>query len=192
MSHVKKNDATETLGSIIDETAGRDAIHVAVEPAVASHFLRPGDHVGFRSDGRAGLTEKPVGIVDPFLKGNVCPGQRFWLFVYPRTITGLRHVWEHPDIPVVPAPSCLPDNTERTGLVQRSIARIGEIADSFDVTYQELMGAAEDFLLTGEYWNEGERFEGEYLPESFWGHYEIVTGKTVPEDKQHSFFSCSC
>jgi hypothetical protein len=33
--------------------------------------------------------------VDPFLADPVQPGQMFWLFLYPQTITGLRHVWEH-------------------------------------------------------------------------------------------------
>jgi hypothetical protein len=89
-------DALETLGTIIDETAGRDAIHLAVEPVVAAHMLRPGDDVGF-VEGGVGYCENPVGIVDPFLKERwVQKGQRFWLVVYPRQITSLRHVWTHP------------------------------------------------------------------------------------------------
>ncbi|MFO0822607.1 MAG: hypothetical protein U0792_05710 [Gemmataceae bacterium] len=38
----------------------------------------------------------PVGIVDPFLREAVRPGQRFWLFMYPNTVTTLRHEWTHP------------------------------------------------------------------------------------------------
>jgi hypothetical protein len=34
-------DALATLGTIIDKTAARDAIHLAVEPVVAAHTLRP-------------------------------------------------------------------------------------------------------------------------------------------------------
>jgi hypothetical protein len=48
-------DALATLGTIIDETAGRDAIHLAVEPVVAAHNLSPGQHVGLFPDGTAGI-----------------------------------------------------------------------------------------------------------------------------------------
>src|SRR5271165_4237601 len=93
-------DALKTLGTIIDETAARDAIHLAVEPVIAAHRLCPGEDVGFLPDGLVGKrAENLVGIVDPFLKGYVQAGERFWLVVYPRTITSLRHVWEHPGFP---------------------------------------------------------------------------------------------
>lgn len=93
-------DALETLGTIIDETAGRDAIHLAVEPIVAGQPLRPGDDVGI-VDGLAVMCSNPVGIVDPFLATKVFTGQRFWLVIYPRQITSLRHVWTHSAFPPV-------------------------------------------------------------------------------------------
>lgn len=34
------------LGMLLDETAQRDAIHVAIAPVVAAHTLRPGEYVG--------------------------------------------------------------------------------------------------------------------------------------------------
>lgn len=99
-------DALETLGMIHFKPEARDAIHLAVEPVEAGEDLGVGSHVGIfngkaynRSnsvDGKPALI-KLLGIVDPFLPRGVKQGEKFWLIVYPRMITSLRHVWSHPD-----------------------------------------------------------------------------------------------
>jgi hypothetical protein len=101
-------DALETLGMIHFKPEARDAIHLAVEPIEAGERLRPNDDVGIYNgkayqaairdiDGQM-VEVKALGKVDPFLPNNkfVQAGQSFWLVVYPRMITSLRHVWEHP------------------------------------------------------------------------------------------------
>jgi hypothetical protein len=106
MTHADKRqvatDALETLGTIIGPNEKRDAIHLAVEPICAGERLRPGERV-FIKNGMAyfaSVTDKAVGIVDPFLsKDGAAPHERFWLVLLPRQITSLRHVWEHPDFP---------------------------------------------------------------------------------------------
>jgi hypothetical protein len=80
------------LGKLIIGEAHRDAVHVAVAPVVAQENLSPGDHV----DANGGWAGERVGIVDPFLREPVRKGDRFWLFLYPGTVTGLRHMWTHP------------------------------------------------------------------------------------------------
>lgn len=95
---------TPNIGQLCGADARRDAIHFAVAPVEADADLRPGDHVGVR-DGRASRDGAAVGIVDPFLKGEIKKGQRFWLFLYPNTVTSLRHVWTHPAFtPKLPEP----------------------------------------------------------------------------------------
>lgn len=88
------------LGQLIEDgDRRRDAVHIAIAPATADTPLSPGQHVGFVQQGnleRMGPCEDNIGIVDPFLKAEVEPGQRFWVFLYPDTITGLRHIWSHP------------------------------------------------------------------------------------------------
>lgn len=199
-------DALETLGTApLKETEARDAIHLAVEPVIAGEKLFAGQDIGLvQSAGglvamRANKLEqgpvKALGIVDPFLEDAVYPGDRFWLVVYPRQIKSLRHVWEHPDFPAAlsepEAVSVAPVKVADPQEVSR--AWIENYANgSVDMTYNRLMEAAREYLRYGEHVVEGGRYEGFYLNQEFWDHYEVVTGETVNESDRGSFFSCSC
>ncbi len=94
---------TPNLGETPPDGAARDAVHVAVCPMTAGEDLNPGDHVGFGLESRRDRVWKtrvgPAGVVDPFLTAPVRRGERFWLFLYPGTVTALRHVWTHPSFP---------------------------------------------------------------------------------------------
>ena len=88
------------LGHTPAENASRDAVHVPIAPVIAHHRLKPGTHVGLMPDGTASQSQMIaeadlIGIVDPFLLEPVEKGQKFWLCLYPNTITSLRHVWQH-------------------------------------------------------------------------------------------------
>jgi len=198
-------DALETLGTIIGPEEARDAIHLAVENVVAGQILRPGDHIGFLADGTVGTSAKKLlGIVDPFIERNVKPGERFWLVVYPRQIKSLRHVWTHPDFPesadlpkpqAVPAPVVEAPQIELTvseavdDALDRARIWIQDYCDDMNIEYDDLMWHTEAHLRNNwHYWAEGEKFEGEWLPEEFWDHCETLTGKRG----SGSFFSCSC
>lgn len=107
--HIIGTDALATLGTIIDDRQGRDAIHLAVENVVAGESIWPGQHLTLEGGvAFCTLEGKRVGIADPFVRGPIGAGQRFWLLVYPRQITSLRHVWEHPDFPPSTAPVAAP------------------------------------------------------------------------------------
>lgn len=82
------------IGRLIDGQRERDAIHVAVAPVTATERLYPGQALAFTGDDRKSVKAgEPgrVGIVDPFLRGPVYPGQSFWMFLSPGSITSLRH-----------------------------------------------------------------------------------------------------
>lgn len=103
-------DALETLGMIHFKPEARDAIHLAVEPVMASQRLEPGQAVGIvkgmaypvghiHSDGTHTFKVPYHGIVDPFLPRPVEVTESFWFVMAPRMVQSLRHVWEHPDFP---------------------------------------------------------------------------------------------
>jgi hypothetical protein len=183
-------DALETLGTIITD-GGRDAIHLAVEPVVAGETLYAGEHIGIVNGRAIKRAKKHLGIVDPFLNEPVERGQKFWLVVFPRQITSLRHVWSHPDFPESEVDSNkFVKKNELDELVEASRNWIESYAAHLGLGYEELMVAAADYQMTGDYLNKGSLLESEYVSEEFWDHYEIVIGKPVKQ--KGNFFSCSC
>lgn len=186
MSNARKvsTDALETLGTIIDDAQKRDAIHIAVLPVIAGERLHAGQDVGIGPDGGAFTTAKHTGIVDPFLKVAVQPGQRFWLLLYPRMVTSLRHVWSHPEF----SDDADGKPSEKTA----SEAWLDLFASTAGISRDELIDGARDYLKHDEYLSQGGRWEGFSTPDEFWTHYEIVTGEKVSENDRGSFFSCSC
>jgi hypothetical protein len=184
-------DALDTLGMIITEKEGRDAIHLAVENVVAAHVLNPGDHVGFIYGG-VGRCNNPVGIVDPFLKNSVEIGQRVWLIVYPREITSLRHVWTHPSFPS----SELPESSQ-VDLKRDSERYIADFASELGCNYLELIEVVADAVGCDDIYGDslfvGDLGGGLYenIPAEFWRHFKTITGKELPK-KLPTHFSCSC
>ena len=86
------------IGNLCGSEAKRDAIHIAVTPVVAGESCDPGQRVGL-VDGKCywSVDEKDfIGVVDPFLKEPINRGESFWLFLFPNTVTNLRHTWQHP------------------------------------------------------------------------------------------------
>lgn len=174
------------LGEIITTEQERDAIHIAVIPVVAGEWLAPAGKVRMAASGKAVVAasrDEAVGIVDPFLKEHVTAGQRFYLFMYPNTITSLRHNWTHPSFPNAPALPVVANGSEKW---------LRDFADSVDLTYNQVMTAADDWVAHEEYLSMGGHLEGHYVPEEFWPHYENVRGVTVVPVKQRNFFTCSC
>lgn len=176
-----QQDTLAELGKIITPKHERDAVHLAVLPVQAQCVLYPGQAVSV--DGQS--FGKFVGIVDPFLKASVAKNDWFWLFLYPRTITSLKHVWSHPDVP---------DNVNnpRKGTKEASEQWIKNYCSDIGCRVGELMSHAEQWILYEDYWCDGGRWESKSLDPEFWTHYEKVTETTVDENKKESFFTCSC
>lgn len=185
------------LGKLIVGHQQRDAIHIAVLPATADEMLQPGQHVGFAKGGWR-VTANPqepyklLGIVDPFLTAPVEQGERFWLFLYPNTITSLRHNWSHPAI-----------SSDGMGTGSYSEKWLRDFANQVDANYHEMMEVAathcEGAGDWGDYLIEGGKWEGQSTPDEFWTHFQNVTGKKPKtwkgsdgKDWLPGIFSCSC
>jgi hypothetical protein len=202
----KVKDATLTLGTIITEEMARDAVHVAVENVAASETFRPGQHVSVK-DGIAypACNGKPVGVVDPFLSSLVEAGERFWLFVYPRTITSLRHIWQHPDIPAITDQQVVqateeanPDRAESEAWMREFCSR--NDCPPYDILMMMLRG--EDvttvygdhvsYHLDREYFSISGMDAHCAIPNIFWQHAEVLTGRTFTRRERPRYFTCSC
>ena len=137
-------DALETLGTIIGPEEKRDAIHLAVIPMQAKIALPPG--CGLDSKGNPQDKHHPtcVGIVDPFLKEHVNPGEWFWFVLYPRQITSLRHVWTHPAFPEEHVLNSDKFGDDELDSLKKSIGFTKEIKEIIEKNFDEINESGEN------------------------------------------------
>lgn len=186
------------IGKLVPETQGRDAIHIAVAPVIAAERLTAGRHIGFvqeANDQLVGRCEKPIGIVDPFYPGVIQPGERFLMFLYPNTITGLRHEWTHPAF----TEKHVEKVTEALLGTKKSEEWLRKFAGEWHLDYDEMIEAATsehgDFgnyvVANGRDLHSPDEL-GDDL-ELFWQNIENLTGRTFSEEhKEKLGWSCSC
>lgn len=175
----------DTIGKLLLGDQERDAIHIAVAPTIAATTLQPGQRVGLNDQGHAvSVVGKNIGIVDPFLVGPVARGDKFWLFLYPNTVTGLRHHWGHPAYDGIEAKARAESEQWLRKFAEYNFH--GE-----DEPYAHLLKAAEegDFCFSSQ---PDELYESGPQQE-LWGHLENVRGRPFTTNhKANANFRCSC
>ncbi len=187
-------DALETLGHVHSREEKRDAIHLAVMPVTAGETLKPGADIWVSAQGLAfaGGRDGCIGIVDPFLTRPVVFRERFWLVIYPRKITSLRHVWSHPALPEETVAT-----VQGTGAsLDEARLAVHELAVDLGISDEEMMDGAKTWLESGGGYDGYMRFGVDlnygWDMDKFWAAYALLTGESVPEEKRTSFFSCAC
>ncbi len=198
------------IGKLLKGGEERDAIHVAVAPVIAAERLYPGQHIGFCKGSSDTETvwqqggENAIGIVDPFLTHCVEKGDRFWMFLYQHSITSLKHNWAHPAFdPIQEQLQKASSNKEASEAWLREFASSHDCPD-YDTLIAAASGNHEKNYGEGGYRHSridnfggsdfylhfgGDDAHGE-IPEEFWYHVEVVTGKKITE--RAKYFSCSC
>lgn len=185
------SDAQTTLGTILTEPASRDAIHIAICPVYSDMHVGPGQRLNL-VEGHTDKVEPtmfgkaaPIGIVDPFLKTTVTPRQRFWMFLLPNTVTGMRHHWSHPAFLDSEPPSIsdfVPDAS--------AVDYLKDMASTeFRMSYGELLVAATGYAVGGDHY---------CLPfdppdvdmEEFWTQFSRATN--IPVKNRDRFYRCAC
>lgn len=177
------------VGKILQpgEQIERDAIHVAIIPVIADMILYPGQSVGVceKQIPKVDTMSESVGIVDPFLKDRVFPGQWFYLFLFPRTASNLRHNWSHPAF------------FENTKDIQKSIEWLKDFAQRYnfsyendrDGCYEEMMRTIKVYLDRGT--SDRDCWHGIELDNTFWDHVEAVLDQKIV-DYRTEYIPCSC
>lgn len=190
----KENAETiNTLGKFLpdDHDQHRDAVHIAVMPVVAGEELQPGEKVRIKFGTTdvamsAEYNDDYVGLVDPFLKcqWEVKVGQKFWLWLRPGTITGLRHEWTHPVLDKKQEP------------VSESETWLRQFADKWNFDYNEMLISAVE--VGGYITARGKDLHsaGELDPgdeDLFWQHIQTLTKKELDDKHKQKFcWSCTC
>lgn len=189
------SNAQEEIGRgwEISEYAERDAVHIAVAPCKSKVELSPGQPVKLVDDRVSEELVEPaqgrkiyshrgyLGVVDPFLNRNVEPGERFYVFIHPASVKGMRHHWSHPQF----------DNgltKDPEGESRRYIERAAELKG---IELEDFIHGAKEACKTGGYcFGRDLGYEFHDWP-VFWMHFERVYGMK-PEDTNNRIFRCAC
>ena len=188
-------DATATFGTVLPaDVGGRDAVHVAVIAVRAGTVITGGAHLALREvepgEYLAIYGDDPIGVADPFIKELIKPGERFWFFLYPRTITALAHHWQHPSFPGAKPGEVYRPPADKVA----SEAWLREWCKKSDCpSYEEVIGliiAQEDEPWDGNYILIRDRDAHAIIPDVFWDHVEVVLGRKIKNRAAH--FTCTC
>lgn len=189
-------DPIQSIGKLLSENEKRDAIHIAILPVVTAEDLQPGDHVSIRY-GTNQVEHTPtslksdnrVGIIDPFLNLRVVPkGSRVYLFLYPNTVTGMRHEWSCPAVDGTTTLSPPEDDKEEHEKWLRNFAK------KWNYDYDELtIDAQKDggHIVAGSTSSSPEDMGSDY--EEFWDHLEALAGQKFNAHHRGCItWSCAC
>lgn len=180
-------DPIKSIGKTLTAPEQRDAIHIAIAPVEAAVALKPGQHVGTDGHGRIGTTRPYIGVVDPYLRAPVKAGDKVWLFLYPGTITSLRHEWTHPDLKAPGETSKSHSEKWMRAWAMKHVSEDyygdGEKPVSEDAAYAFAIRVGHEHCI-GPYESARDHIDNEW-----WGHWEAITGVQGERD---TYFSCSC
>jgi len=182
------------IGQLLPHDRARDAVHIAMIPVVAGVVLRPGQHVSVE-EGKAVAGKinqwgdaKAVGVVDPYLADAVKPGERFWCFLRPGTVTALHHNWHHDSFP-------LPVSSTEGAKLQ-SEGWLRNFAEKYAVEYKSLVDQATSCddehggICVG---TDDVHEMGDGEKSLFWHHLGVVTGRLFSASHQNNaYWSCAC
>lgn len=186
------------LGRLIEgDDAQRDAIHIAIIPLIIGEdYMQHGERFrlkyGSKTIALSGEYENgatpTLGILDPFIDTfkSIMEGQKVWGFLFPGTVTGMRHHWKHPSF----------DKEETPENIYEVWLR--EFADKWNFNFSQLIeagiGEGKELpyvVANGFDLHTADELEGD--EEKFWYNLEMYTKKNFsPEHRKGLTWSCTC
>ncbi len=198
-------DATATLGTVHKTVEGRDAVHLAVYQVTLGQALSAWDKackLTIKENGRAykydeyDKNEVAYGILDPFITSELNAGDKVWMVLFPGMIKSLRHVWEHDLFPETPKEIPIESNSKPE---HKDYIVIENIATQLEITFDELVEKAINYLETGDYHYGRDEAEGVYINNDFWIEFHQYTNMkyakgaaSIKELYGDNFIACSC
>lgn len=193
------------FGQLIKGEVQRDAIHIACVPVVAMETLVPGQFIVLCEDTKDQV--KPalrdslgMGIVDPFLTQKVYAGDRFWCWLKPGSVTGMRHHFNHPLFPDEFNTTNRIDSTKNTPTAISSEKQkikdysekwLRNFCDSYDLDFEYVINEASTggSICAGEEWD----YDDDHDIDTFWTHLEVYLGRSFSHNERDTLqWRCAC